>query len=293
MLIKAALREKSLNIFDQTTGRSLSFKRCVRLAGGHQSLPDDSAATLRAIGALRDDEQHYIGCDDEGIIYVHLRALVTLFDEILREVFNETLAEHLPPRMLPISTMPYETIDLLMDKEFTMIQDLLEPNRRRRSEARGKIRTLLAMEAHTDEDVDVSEKDVNRVEAGVRRGRSRDEVFPKLGSLSSIAEGEGFLLKVHFSKKGEGAPMRYVRPDDPQEAAAIREVDLQKRFPHSKSDLAKKLSLTTKRAKDLREKLGLDDDQSCYYEFRFGRTLHPRYSDVALIRLREELAMTD
>ena len=44
--------------------------------------------------------------------------------------------------------MPPEGIDVLIDREFTQIQRLLGPNRRRRPEAREKIRTLLAMEAH-------------------------------------------------------------------------------------------------------------------------------------------------
>ena len=67
--------------------------------------------------------------------------------------------------------MPGESIDLfLMDREFTMNQELLKPNRRRRSEARGKMRTLLTMEAYSDEDVEVSEKDANGVESGIRRG---------------------------------------------------------------------------------------------------------------------------
>ena len=114
----------------------------------------------------------YLGCDDEGIVYVHLRALVTLFDELLSEIFNETLADHLPSQMLPISTMPPEGIELLIDREFNAIKELLRPNRRHRAEARGKIRTLFAMEAHSGEDVEVSERDVNRVESGICRGQS-------------------------------------------------------------------------------------------------------------------------
>ena len=216
---------------------------------------------------------------------------MTLFDELLSEIFNETLADHLPSRMVPISTMPPEGIELLIDREFNAIKDLLRPNRRHRSEARGKIRTLLAMEAHSGEDVEVSERDVNRVVSGIRRGQSINEVFPVLGNLSSLTEGEGILLKVHFSRKGEGAPIRYIKGDNPQEAAAIREIDLQKRFPHSKTDLSKLLAVTTKRAKSLREKLRLDDDSSCYYEFKFGGSSHPRYSDKALLTLREELAV--
>ena len=74
MYLKAALRSKNLEIFDRDSGRSVGFNRCVNLAKEHLSLSDEAAGTLSAINALRDDEQHYIGCDDEGILYVHLRA---------------------------------------------------------------------------------------------------------------------------------------------------------------------------------------------------------------------------
>ena len=49
---------------------------------------------------------------------------------------------------------------------------------------------MLAMEAHTEVDVDVSERDVNRVEAGIRGGKSKLEVFPKLTGLTSEAKGK-------------------------------------------------------------------------------------------------------
>ena len=44
------------------------------------------------------------------------------------------------------------------------------------------------------------------------------------------------------------------------EAAAIREIDLRNRYPHSRMDLENKLSLSTKKAKELRVSLSLDDD---------------------------------
>ena len=258
MLIKSALQEKNLKIFGPDSGRSVGFKRCVNLAGAHFKLSSEAAGTLRAIGALRDDEQHYLGGDDEGILYVRLRALVTHFDEVLQAQFGESLAEHLPSRMLPISTMPPEGIDVLFDREFTQIQQLSRPNRRRGPETRGKIRTLLAMEAHSTDDVDVSERDVNLVETGIRAGLARDDVFPRLSTLTSVSDGQGVLLKVHSSRKDEGAPVRHIGADDPREAAAIREIDIQRKYPHSKSALAQKLKLNTKKAKELRERLKVD-----------------------------------
>ena len=127
------------------------------------------------------------------------------------------------------------------------------------------------------------------MEAGIRAGLVRDAVFPRLNTLTSVAEGQGILLKVHFSGKDEDAPVRYIGADDLREAAAIREIDIQRKYPHSKSAQAQKLRLNTKRAKELRERLAIDKDPDCLHVFTFGATRIPRYSDLALRRLQQEI----
>ncbi|MGE5597144.1 MAG: DUF3644 domain-containing protein [Hyphomicrobiales bacterium] len=285
MLLKAALREKQVVVFDKRTGRSIGFDKCVNLATEKLKLSSAAAGTLRALDALRDDEQHYLGCDDEGLLYVHLRAGVTLFDDILRQVFSEGLSDHLPDRVLPISTQPPADLDLLIDQEFSQIRELLKPSRRKRAEARKKIRTLLAMEAHTTEEVSISEKDVDRVEKAVRAGKDRGDVFPRLAGLTTVVEGTGLSVTVRFSKK-EGIPVRYIAADDPTEAAAVREVDLQRKYYLSRADLAKKLGLTPEKAAALRWHLGIDTDPDCQHTFVHGASRFPSFSDNAVGRMK-------
>jgi hypothetical protein len=67
-------------------------------------LPADDAGTLRAIDAMRDDEQHWFNEVSEQILYGYARARITIFDEVLDRVFAERLATYLPNRVLPIST---------------------------------------------------------------------------------------------------------------------------------------------------------------------------------------------
>jgi hypothetical protein len=55
-------------------------------------------------------------------------------------------------------------------------------------------------------------------------------------------------------KRVSSGKSRYIGPDDPREAAAIREIDLQRKYPHSRSELAKKLKINTKKAKELRDR---------------------------------------
>lgn len=292
MLLKGALRERNVQVFSKSSGRSIGFDKCLRLASEHLSLGDPAIGTLRAIDALRDDEMHYLATISEGILFLHTRAAVTLFDEILFDVFNEHLADNLPERVLPISTRPTVNFDTLMDEQYSQITDLLQPRRRRRPEARSRIRCLLAMEGHVTDAARVSERDVDRVEAGVRDGKTLKDVFPRLGDVEATFEGEGPTVKVHFAKR-DGAPVKFVSADDPTDAAAVREIDLQRKFHISRAELARHLTLSVPRAAALRTHLALDDDESMHHTFTFASQRHHRYSDNALRAMREAAATLD
>lgn len=97
----------------------------------------------------------------------------------------QRLADHLPNRVMSVSTEAPQDILALVDSEYVNIAELLKLGRRARGEARAKIRTLLALEAHVDEDTKVSDSDVNRVEKGIKTGKTRQQVFPKLNPLSA------------------------------------------------------------------------------------------------------------
>jgi hypothetical protein len=298
MLLKAALFQRGAKVFEKKSGRSIGFEAAInqscQLAGF--KVTQDEAGTLRAIDALRDDEQHWFNDVSEGLLYLHARAAVTLFDELLFRAFKQRLADHLPNRVLPVSTEPPQDILALVDSEYANIAELLKPGRRARGEARAKIRTLLALEAHVAEDTKVSDSDVNRVEKGIKAGKTRQQVFPKLNPLAANISGEGLTVKVKIVKQVDALPVRLVRDGDGSEvvdAAAVREVDLQKKFHWSPFDLADKLSISRPRATALREHLGIDKDSDCLHIFEFGSQKHPRYSDNALTRMRDAIAKQD
>lgn len=293
MLLKAALVQGGKAVFDKKTGRSITFEQAVRQC---QQLPalklsNEDAGTLRAVDAMRDDEQHWLTEVDEGLLYLHARASVTLFDDILHKVFEERLADHLPLRVLPISVEAPQDFVSLVDREYAHVTELLKPGRRARSTARARLRALLAMEAHVDPDAQVSVSDVNRVEKGVRAGKSRDQVFPRLGDVAASVSGQGLSVQVRFVRQ-DGAPVRLVA-DDTVDAAAIREVDLQKKFHRPPAELAKAVGITTARGTALRAHLGVDDDPTCRHVFVFGSQRHTRYSDNAFTRMREAAAALD
>jgi hypothetical protein len=291
MLLKGALVQKRVGIFDKT-GRSYGFEKCVNLAKMHCGLTDGQAGVMRAIDSLRDAEQHWILVTEEDVLYLHARGLVTAVDEVLKGVFSDDLTSHLPVRVLPVSTETPSDIDFLVDREFRKIAELLAPGRRARDEARGRIRTLLAMESHVVDEVAVSEKDITRIEKAIRTGKAASDVFPRLATLAAETSGDGIQVKVHFTKK-QGAPVRFVSGDDPEEAGAVRELDLGKKFHMRATELANRLNLTPPKAAALRDHLGLDEDGQCTYTFVFGRTRILCYSDNAARRMKDALQEVD
>ncbi|MGZ8982977.1 MAG: hypothetical protein ACXW11_03365 [Methylotenera sp.] len=288
MLVKATLVQRHIPIFDKKSATSFGFTKCVNLAQSHCGVTEQEAGVMRAIDSLRDAEQHWFIVVSEQFLYIHARALVTVIDEILRRSFDDGLIDHLPSRVLPISTIAANNIEILMDREFSQITDLLTPGRRARDEARGRIRALLAMESHIVEEVDVSENDIDRIERAIKVGRSFGDVFPRLTALGTQTEGEGVEVKVHFTKK-QGAPVRYIAADDPSEAAAVREFDLRKKYRLSPSDFSKAVGLTTPKTTVLRRFLNLDADESCRHVFEFGKSKFPCYSDKAVQLMKQGL----
>jgi hypothetical protein len=280
MLLKASLSQRRVKVFDKVSGRSLGFEKCIRLCSAEYGLTPSEAGIMRAVDKWRDAAQHWFVIVSEDLLYMHTRALVTAFDDYLKRVLSDDLASHLPPRVLPVSTQPPGDFEFLVDREYRLIGELLRPGKRQRDEARARIRSMLAMEALVADEVEISERDIDRIERAIKSGAEIGKVFPRLITVSTNTAGEGVTLKVHFSKK-EGAPVRYVGGDDPEGAAAVREVDLRKKFHMRASELAETLRLTAPKAKALRWRLNIDADATCYHEFEFGKSKFPCFSDNA------------
>jgi hypothetical protein len=233
MLVKAVLIQKRCQIFDKKSHRADGMKRCLNRAQEHLQSPESEVGVFRTIDALRDTEQHWYAVVPEEILYLECRAFITAFDDMLTRVFGEKLADFLPARVLPVSTLPLpKDTALLFDGKYRQIQSLLAPGKRQRDDARGLIRTLLALESHVVDEIEVDEADVRRVERIARSGQVWSTAFPRLSQISAAFEGEGQQIVVRISKT-EGAPVRIVAADDPTEATAVREIDLQRRFEGS------------------------------------------------------------
>jgi hypothetical protein len=191
-----------------------------------------------------------------------------------------------------VSTQAPKDIDFIVDREFKKIGELLAPGRRARDEARGRIRALLAMESHVVDEVAVSEKDITRIEKAVRAGKAAGQVFPRLGTLTTTTSGDGINVTVYFTKK-QGAPVRFVSGDDTEDAGAVRELDLSRKYYLPAAKLASKVGLTGPRSTALRQHIGIDGDKHCAYEFVFGKSRFLQFSDNAVRKMREAIGSAD
>lgn len=288
MLLKAVLCQKKGRVFDKDSGKSIGFEKCLRLCAANHQLTEAEAGVFRAVDALRDAAQHWFIYVSEDLLYMHTRATVTAFDGYLKRMLGLDLHSFIPPRVLPVSTKPPGDFDFLVDREYKLIAELLSPGKRQRDEARARIRSLLAMEAIVQDGVEISEKDINRIEKAVREGKQLNDVFPRLNTIGTTTTGEGATFTVHFSKK-QGAPVKFVAGDDPEGAAAVREVDLRKKFHMRASDLAKALGLKEPRSLALRRHLNIDTDTSYCHVFEFGKTRIPCFSDNARNKMKEAM----
>ena len=102
----------------QHSAEMLLKGKCVNLATQSAKLTQEEAGLLRAVDALRDAEQHWMIIVPEDVLYLHARGFITTFDDLLKRTLDDALADHLPGRVLPVSTQPPIGFDLLVDREF-------------------------------------------------------------------------------------------------------------------------------------------------------------------------------
>jgi hypothetical protein len=88
-----------------------------------------------------------------------------------------------------------------------------------------------------------------------------------------------------------GTRLTWLRVAEPVDSgAAVRAIDLQRKFNLGPKALAERLGIDTALAKALRWHLGIEADPACRHDFVFGKMKVPMYSDKALERMRQALA---
>ncbi len=294
MLLKGAIYQQRGSIEERGAGISYNFARCLGVARSDlRIISQDEADTLSILDCLRDCAMHHLLDLPEQLLYLHTQAAVAVFDKILFEAYEDRLGNHLPNRVLPISTDPPSDLQLFLDSDFSQIRDLLSPRKRRVAEVRGRLRYHMIVESCLGGDPkQPSDASMRGVIRAVRLDRERGSLFPGMTTLRLQSEGRGPTLTVQFTRRSDAPPVLVVGEDDDRapEAAIVREVNLLDRYSMGLKRLAELLKVSQPMTVAIVHHLRLREDNDSYREFRVGGTLHKRYSPKALEQLQQAAA---
>lgn len=297
MLLKAAIIERDGKIREKGAPQTIGFDKCVRIAltkGDVKFLNEDQALTLQALNGLRDAAQHHLVDVSEGQLYVVAQASVTLFRDVLADVFGIQLSERMPERVLPISTSPPRDLTALFDADIQEVRSLLAPNSRQAIAAKAKLRGLAIMEgAVHGKNTQPSPNELDRLAKEIRNGKAWPDMFPGVASLALSAEGEGSLIKLRITKK-EGVPIRVIREgEEAQGVVAIRRINELDFYTLTLQNLSTHVGLGRNKLLKVIEELKIQDDEELFKEVIVGKVRSKLYSEKAITKLKDELPKLD
>lgn len=290
MLLKAAILHRNGRIRASRSAHTFGFEKCVQIGlsdGDIRFLTEDQALTLQMLNSLRDAAQHHLVDVSEGQLYVHAQSAVTLFRDVLYEVFERDLSDALPRRALPLATSAPTDVVTLFETEVEEIKKLLAPGRRKRTEALARLKPLAILNAALEgKKAEPTVRDLEKLSDRVGTGESWDELFGGVALLNTnTPDGVGISMRI---TRKEGVAIHQV-PEGSADAfpVAIRNVREQDQFSLRHSDLRKKLDLTPNMTTALISVLEIKSDPELFKEIRIGKSRFPSYSPKALEILRQ------
>lgn len=286
MLLKASILHKGGKIRERGAKNTIGFDACVRRALSDERvkfLTAEQTLTLQTINGLRDAAQHHLVDISEGHLYLHAQAGITLFRDILKEVFGEDLQTYLPDRVLPVSTMaPIDPIALFTE-EASEVARLLAPGTRRRTEAAARLRALAIVDGVIrGENLQPGKADLQRLGKQLVQGKEFDEVFPGIASVTFVTEGTGPTLSLRITKK-EGIPVQLV-PEGTSDASviAVKRVNELDYYNLGHRDLVGHVGLTTSKTSAVIWYLKLQENPDYCKVITIGGVSFTRYSQKAI-----------
>lgn len=293
MLLKAVIVHKGGKIREAREKHTIGFDSCVRKCVSDaklKCLSEEQALTVQAINGLRDAAQHHIVEVSEPQLYLHCMSGLTLYRDVLKEVFGVELRDKLPERVLPLSTQAPTDLITLFDSELSEIRKLLAPGKRRLEEAVARLKPLSILEStiggHRSQP---SESDLKAACKLISSGKSVGDLFPGVASLDLSAEGTGAGLTLRFAKK-EGIPISVVAEDTPGAyPVAIKRVNELDYYNQNLDAVATKVGLSSPKTLAVIQELNLQSDLDCFKTIVIGSQKHKRYSQKAATKILEAL----
>jgi hypothetical protein len=293
MLLKASLVERGSKIREKGAKNTIGFDHCIRKAlteGDIKFLIEEQALSLQIINNYRDAAQHYLLDISEQLLYTTAQTGLTLFRAILRDVFDKELAAYFPERVLPVSTIPAVDIAELFHNETEAIRMLLNPGKRKRTEALARLRPLAIMEeALQGRNQTPSDEELGKLGTALRRGKEWYDLFPSVASIQITTEGFGPALEMHITKK-EGTPVQLVPEGTPHAGViAVKRVNELDFYSLNATSLSEKVGLTLPKCLAVIWYGKLQDSSDYFKVIKIGKSEYKRYSPQAIEAIQNVL----
>jgi hypothetical protein len=297
LLLKSVIIHRDGKIRERRAKETIGFDACVRKCVSDTNLKcvsEEEAITIQVINSLRDAAQHYLLEISEQQLYIYTQGGLTLYDTIVKNVFGESLKDHLPNRVLPISTDPPKDLFVVIDTEFKDIKALLAPGSRKRLDAQARIRTLqIVEESLGGSRSQPGEPELRRLARDISKGKEWQDIFPGIASLRLDTSGTGLSVSLRIVKN-EGEPVRLVPEGTPgATVVAIKRVNELSYYSLGLYDLAAKLKLTNNKTLAMVRALKVQENTEYFKAFKIGSVTHKRYSINCLDYLHKQLPGLD
>jgi Domain of unknown function (DUF3644) len=294
MLLKASILHRGGKIREPRARETVGFDACVRRAlsdANIKFLEAVQALTMQTINGLRDAAQHHLIDVSEQQLYLHSQSGVTLFRDILKSVFGEDLAAYLPARVLPISTVAPSDLTALFQAEASEIIKLLQPSRRRKTEAYARLRPLAILDATIrGEKLQPGQRELRACAEKLNQGISWNDVFVGAASVQFTTNGSGPSIALRLTKK-EGIPVQLVPEGTPgASVVAVKRVNELDFYNLGHHKLAEHVGLSPNKTTAAIWCLNIQSDPDCFRELVIGKSRFKRYSQKAIDRIKEILA---
>lgn len=294
LLLKAGIVVRKGHIRERGDGNTYGFDHCVRVALTNSKvkfLTEDQAKVLRSINGLRDAAQHYLVDLSEGHLYFQAQAGVTIFRDVLADVFRQALSDHLPDRVLPLSTTAPTDMISLFNEDMKEIRALLAPGRRMHPEAEAKLRALVLLDKglRGDQAMQPNSEELDKLEREISEGTGLTKLFTGIAGATFSLEGTGADVSLRITKN-EGIAVHLVAEDTPgATVVAVKRVDEMGFYHYSHAELSKKVGLTTSKTTAAVRLLDMQADADLYKCVQIGKSRFDRYSEKAVAAIKARL----
>jgi len=252
MLLKAAILRRGGKIrADDGSGQTISLEKCVkRCRDGTrdnqriQFLSKSEAAAIFSLNNLRDYAQHEQVDVREQQLYLQSRQCTDIFEMILTRVFNESLSQYLPDRVLPLSTTVPTDIASVIDQEIDEIQELMDEGAT--DEARNKLKALDSVERGLADDGDTPDHSelTTKLEA-VDDDQDLEDIFPSTFAALTDGVDSGGGVRINLGSDDPGLPAQYVPEneiDEDDDVYLFTEKNIHGRYPFNPMQFKKQVN---------------------------------------------------